>query len=199
MPTLLYIHGFLSSPQSAKARLTGDWLRENQPDWSYECPALSSYPAQARKTLEQICERLRDDTVYLVGSSLGGFWATYLAELYGFPAVLVNPAVMPQRRFAGLVGQPLKNYHTAETYTLRQVDLDELEACQPKTLRDTDLYWLMVQTGDEVLDYRLAVEFYLGCRQTVEHGGNHTYEGFENWLAEIVEFFSSFADVPAAP
>lgn len=202
MPTLLYIHGFLSSPLSAKARLTQTWLREHQPDWRYECPALSSYPAQARMTLEETCARLsgdpvRRDAVYLVGSSLGGFWATYLAERYGFPAVLVNPAVHPQRRFADLVGQPLKNYHTAETYILSQADLDVLESCEPKTLRNTDLYWLMVQTGDEVLDYRLAVQRYWGCRQTVEHGGNHTFEGFENWLAEVAEFFTSSAYAPA--
>jgi len=193
MPTLLYIHGFLSSPLSAKAGLTQAWLREHHPDWRYECPALSSYPAQARLTLEHTCADLRGDAVYLIGSSLGGFWATYLAELYGFPAVVVNPAVQPQRRFVDLVGQPLRNYHTAETYTLSQADLDELETCEPKILRNTDLYWLMVQTADEVLDYRLAVKRYWGCRQTVEHGGNHTFEGFENWLPEIVEFFTGFA------
>jgi predicted esterase YcpF (UPF0227 family) len=200
MPTLLYIHGFLSSPQSAKARLTQEWLREYRPDWHYECPALSSYPVQARATLENTCARLGcNDAVYLIGSSLGGFWATYLAERYGFPAVLVNPAVHPQRRFGELVGQTLKNYHTAETYRLTQADLDELEACAPQSLRNTDLYWLMVQTGDEVLDYRLAVEFYQGCRQTVERGGNHTFEGFENWLAEIADFFASFVQTPTTP
>jgi predicted esterase YcpF (UPF0227 family) len=199
MPTLLYIHGFLSSSLSAKARLTQAWLREFRPDWHYECPSLSSYPAQTRAALEAICQRLRGDDVYLIGSSLGGFWATYLAERYGFPAVLVNPAVHPQRRFADLVGQPLKNYHTADTYTLSQADLDELEACEPKTLHNTDLYWLMVQTEDEVLDYRLAVERYLGCRQTVEQGGNHTFDGFENWLTEIAEFFETFAFAPTAP
>lgn len=198
MPTLLYIHGFLSSPLSAKACLTQAWLREHRPDWHYTCPSLSSYPAHARATLEDVCARLRGDPLYLVGSSLGGFWATYLTEHYGYPAVLVNPAVNPQRRFADLVGQPLKNYHTAETYTLERKDLEELDACEPKTLRDTDRYWLMVQTGDEVLDYRLAVERYLGCRQTVEQGGSHTFDGFENWLAEIVEFFESFAFAPAA-
>lgn len=192
MPTLLYIHGFLSSPESIKAQATQAWLHDHRPDWHYFCPSLSSYPAQARATLEALVSARQNDSLCLIGSSLGGFWATYLTERYGFPSVLVNPAVSPQRRFVELVGQPLKNYHTAESYTLGTEDLVELEACDSLVLRNTDLYWLMVQTGDETLDCRDAIARYAGCRQTVEQGGNHTFDGYENWLPEIMEFFEGF-------
>lgn len=195
MPTLLYIHGFLSSPKSAKALATHRWLRYHRPEWRYECPFLSSRPIEARSELEAQVSRLleEDEDIYLVGSSLGGFWSTYLAERYNLPAVLINPAVSPQRRFTELVGQPLKNYHTGQPFTLTQQDLEELEACDVERLHDTDLYWLLVQTGDETLDYRDAVKKYQGCRQTVETGGNHAFEGYEGWLAEIAAFFEEYS------
>lgn len=192
MPTLIYIHGFLSSPKSAKAQITHDWLQYHHPDWRFECPYLSSHPVQAKAALEALIQTLEGEDIYLIGSSLGGFWATYLAEKFGFPAVLVNPAVSPQRRFQALVGQSLKNYHTAETCVLTQNDLVELEACDTGPLRNPDLYWLLVQTADETLDYRDAVAKYCGCRQTVETGGSHAFDGYEGWLPDIAEFFEEY-------
>lgn len=192
MSTLIYIHGFLSSPQSAKAQITQDWLRRHRPDWQFECPALSSHPAQARAALEALLDRVSGQPIFLLGSSLGGFWATYLAETHGLPAVLINPAVSPQRRFQELVGQTLKNYHTAETCTLTAADMTELAACDINPLQNPDLYWLLVQTGDETLDYRDAVAKYQGCRQTVETGGSHAFDNYEGWLPEIAAFFEEF-------
>ena len=191
MPTLLYIHGFLSSPKSAKAQSTQAWLQYHRPRWQYQCPFLSSYPAEAKATLDGLITQLDDDQVYLLGSSLGGFWATYLTERYGFKSVLVNPAVNPQQRFINLVGEPLNNYHTGEPFMLRSSDIDDLIACAPDRLSNLDLYWLMVQTGDETLDYRDAVSKYQGCRQTVEAGGDHSFVGFDSWLNEIVDFFET--------
>jgi predicted esterase YcpF (UPF0227 family) len=192
MPTLIYIHGFLSSPKSTKAQLTHDWLRYHRPHWHFECPFLSSHPAQAKAALEDLLDRLPEREIFLLGSSLGGFWATYLAETHSLPAVLVNPAVSPQRRFQELVGQPLKNYHTAETCILTAEDMAELAACDRAQLHNPDLYWLLVQTADETLDYRDAVTKYRGCRQTVEEGGSHAFDGYEGWLPDIAEFFEEF-------
>lgn len=200
MPTLLYIHGFLSSPRSAKAQATQSWLRYNRPQWHYQCPFLSPHAEQAKATLDGLAMQLEGEQVYLVGSSLGGFWATYLAELHGFRAVLINPAVQPQARFADLVGQPLKNFHTGEPCVLQKHDIAVMAQCDPPALNDLDLYWLMVQTGDQTLDYSDAVARYRGCRQTVEAGGDHSFVGYESWLAEMVEFFEAPAHVlhPAA-
>ncbi len=139
-------------------------------------------------------ECLPDSEVFLLGSSLGGFWATYLAETRGLPAVLINPAVSPQRRFQALVGQTLKNYHTAETCILTADDMADLAACDVDRLNNPDLYWLLAQTGDETLDYREAVAKYRGCRQTVETGGSHAFDGYEGWLPDIAEFFEEFGN-----
>lgn len=195
MPTLLYIHGFLSSPKSVKAQATQAWLRYHRPQWQYQCPFLSSFPAEAKATLDGLVSQLEGEEVFLVGSSLGGFWATYLTERYGFRSVLVNPAVHPQLRFTELVGVPLSNYHTGEPCILGQQHIEQLAACDPPTINNLDSYWLMVQTGDETLDYRDAVARYQGCRQTVETGGDHGFVGYDSWLAEVVDFFETPAHI----
>ncbi len=190
MPTLVYVHGFLSSPQSTKAVLTQSWLQQNRPDWHFECPSLSAYAAKAKTELDTLVSGLRKKgDVFLIGSSLGGFWATYLAERFGLMAVVVNPSVKPALRMKGLVGKPISNYYTDESYTLTDKDTRTLQACEPTSVINEDLYWLMSQKGDEVLDYKDGVDRYEGCRQTVEDGGNHSFEGYEAWIPEIIDFF----------
>lgn len=96
MAALVYIHGFLSSPLSFKAQQTAQWLAQQHPEISFHCPQLPPYPAQTQLLLEALVESLLHEPVYLMGSSLGGFWATWLAEKYNLRAVLINPAVRPQ-------------------------------------------------------------------------------------------------------
>ncbi len=189
MPTLLYLHGFLSSSASAKAQVTQQWITEHCPHWDFLCPNLPAAPSQTKKLLDRLLTQpnMKRDVV-MIGSSLGGFWATYITERKGFPSVLVNPAISPHKRFGDLVGKPLKNYHSGEISVLQKSDIAVMEACDQPQIKNSDLYWLMVQTGDTVLDYRQAVERYQGCRQTVESGGTHAFEGYESWLSEIVEF-----------
>ena len=126
-----------------------------------------------------------------MGSSLGGFWATWLVEHYGCPAILINPAVRPHKRFDELVGQELANYHTGEKVTLSPQDLKDLSTFHCDALKNTGLYWVLIQKGDETLDYRDAVAYYRGCRQTVESGGDHSFQGFQHWLPEITEFLEN--------
>ena len=189
MSHLIYIHGFLSSPKSQKAQLTKTWLEKNRPDIHYHCPQLSSYPAEAKETLDKLTESLGADKVYVIGSSLGGFWATYLIEQRkADSAVLVNPAVSPHTRFTSYVGQEFKSYYGDETYTLGENDIEELAKANADDLQFPERYWLMVQTGDETLDYRLAVDKYKDCKQTVEEGGNHSFDGYDVWIPNIIRF-----------
>lgn len=190
-PILLYLHGFLSSPQSHKALHTQAWLSNHRPQWQFMCPELSPHPAQALETLEACMKNYRNHPVYLLGSSLGGFWATFLAERYDLPAVLINPAVHPYTRFQEFAGRPLKHYHYETTYVLEHTDLEKLKSCSVSKISYPERYWLLVQTGDETLDYRQAVELYQGCRQMVEPGGSHAFEGFESWLPEFAAFFEA--------
>lgn len=190
MSALIYIHGFLSSPLSHKAQQVQTWLAENRTDIDYHCPFLPPYPGQARDLLESLVESL-PGPVYLMGSSLGGFWATYLAEKYDLRAVLINPAVKPSMLMPEYVGVELQNYHTDDTYVLSEQHIDELRAVDTPQIQRLDNYWLMAQTGDETLDYRLAVEKYRGCKQLVEEGGDHAFQDFERWIGRTIDFLEA--------
>ena len=190
MAALLYIHGFLSSPLSFKAQQTQAWLAANHPEIDYHCPQLSPYPAETQRLLEQLLELLLPQPVYLMGSSLGGFWATWLAEKYNLRALLINPAVSPQAFMPRYVGLELQSYHTNDVYYLHAHHIDEIKSVDVRPQR-LDNYWLLVQTGDETLDYRHAVAKYAGCKQTVEEGGDHGFQKFERYLESGLEFLRS--------
>lgn len=191
MPALVYIHGFLSAPQSHKAQATGQWLQQHRADIQFHCPYISAYPEQARNQLDELIQRLLPEPIYLIGSSMGGFWATYLVEKYGFKAVLINPAVTPQKYFPQYVGRSLKNYYTQDEILLSPGDIDDIIQADADNLQDHSRYWLMVQTGDETLDYRQALAKYHGARQWVEEGGNHSFENYTHWLPQIIKFLES--------
>jgi hypothetical protein len=188
MPELIYIHGFLSSPLSHKAQQAKQWLQQHRPGLNFHCPHLSPYPQQTRLELEALVEFLQPSPIYLMGSSLGGYWATWLAENYDLRAVLINPSVHPWEFMPDYLEVDLKGYHTDDSYRLQARHLEEVKAAYVDPLTHLDNYWLLVQTGDETLDYRQAVARYRGCRQTVEPGGDHGFQGFERWLPDIVDF-----------
>lgn len=193
MPNVVYLHGFLSSPKSAKAQLVQRWLREHRPEWRYLCPELSSYPTIARQQIDALAKQLADDMTLLVGSSLGGFWATYWAERFGVNAVvLVNPAVAPHTRFRHFVGQPLPSFYSDEVFNLSEADLDVLGECDQAVIALPERYRVMLQTGDETLDYRQAESRYQHTSLLVETGGNHSFDKFDRHLERIAHFFESF-------
>ena len=188
MAHLLYIHGFLSSPQSHKAVQVADWLKHNRPDIRYHCPFLTPYPEKTRAMLEQIVAGTQPDPLYLVGSSLGGFWATWLAEKYDLKAVLINPAVKLSVFKSEYINTELKNYHTEDTYLLTEEHVEHFQKVNTLQIRRKRNYWLLVQTGDETLNYRLAVNKYSGCRQLVEPGGDHSFQNFDRHIPAVIEF-----------
>jgi predicted esterase YcpF (UPF0227 family) len=187
MAALLYIHGFLSSPFSFKAQQVKHWLAESYPEISFYCPHLPPYPAQTQAQLTALVEQLLPEPVYLMGSSLGGFWATWLAERYNLRALLINPAVKPQDFMPAYLEVDLKGYHTDDSYRLSARHIDEIIAADVLPTRHQN-YWLLVQSGDETLDYRQAVAKYQGCRQTIEEGGDHGFQGFERYLEPGLAF-----------
>ncbi len=189
-PLVLYIHGFLSSPLSQKAQQTEAWLAQYHPAIQFSCPQLSSYPAEAQEQLLKAIEGYEAKDVYAIGSSLGGYWATYLLENELInKAVLVNPAVSPQQRLPEYVDRPVKSYYTEDVYTLTEKDMTYFVQFDTASVAHHRQYWLMVQTGDETLDYRQAVDKYAGCQQLIEEGGNHTFQDFDQKLPEIYDFF----------
>lgn len=185
---IVYIHGFLSSPLSHKAQQFGEWLRSQHPEIRYHCPTLPAYPAESWSILTRLIES-QPENLGLIGSSLGGFWATLLAERYNRKAVLINPAVSPQNLLPPYLHQPLRNYHLDQSYLLTEKDLDVLKSLDVP-IKHHNNYWLLAQTGDETLDYRQAVDHYNGCRQTIEEGGDHAFQGFERYFTSIYDFYN---------
>ncbi len=187
MSTIVYLHGFLSSPASRKAVMLGDYLRNCVSGIDYVVPELHYRPAHALEQAAAACRGVAPGALTLVGSSLGGYYATVLAERLGCRAALLNPAVQPHRHFSRHLG-PQRNLYTGEAFELTVGHIGELMAIDAAAITRPERYWLFVETGDEVLDYRDAVAFYAGACQTVVRGGDHTLASFSEHIPELVEW-----------
>ncbi|MEI7680754.1 MAG: YqiA/YcfP family alpha/beta fold hydrolase [Betaproteobacteria bacterium] len=185
---LIYIHGFNSSPASFKARVLQAALAERVPGATFLAPALPPSPAAATRLLEALV--VAHPQAILVGSSLGGYYTGWLAERHAMRAVLVNPAVRPYELLHGHVGMQT-NLYTGEHYEFTAVHVEELRALEQDRVTPAR-YLLMVETGDEVLDYRQAVARYAGAQQYVIEGGDHGFGDFADHL-EVVFAFAGLA------
>jgi predicted esterase YcpF (UPF0227 family) len=179
---IVYLHGFNSSPQSHKAQVLSQYLAGRGLAGEYACPALPPLAADAIREAEKLVSR----KTCFVGSSLGGFYATWLAEKHGLRAVLINPAIDPHVGLRAYLGRQ-QNLHTGEPYDLTEAHLRDWERLYVPRITPTR-YLLVVETGDEVLDYRRAVERYAGAEQIVVPGGDHSLQSFPAHLPRIVEF-----------
>lgn len=186
---LLYIHGFNSSPLSAKARILKEKMEALSRGAEFLAPALPPSPADAARTLDALARRLPVSA--LVGSSLGGYYATWLSEKYRLKAALLNPAVRPYELLKGHLG-PQQNLHTGERYELTQQHVDQLHALEVDAITP-ERYLLVAGTADEVLDYRAAVSRYHGCQQVVIEGGDHGLSDFASHADAVLAFCGASA------
>lgn len=190
---ILYIHGFNSSPLSVKAEQSRAYIEKEFPHVHFHCPQLASNPKGAIKQLEHIIQSSQPNSSwYLIGSSLGGYFASYLSEKYNYPCVLVNPAIKPFELLEDYLGEQVNPY-TEEVFQVTKAHMNELKAIEPKPIsfdtQQKNNYLVMVQTDDEVLNYKQAVEKYQHCRLIVEQGGDHSFVDFDQHLPTITEFF----------
>jgi hypothetical protein len=186
---IVYIHGFNSSPASHKSNQLRERLAAIGRGKEFVCPALPHLPREAMALLEREVSGVPADQVTLVGSSLGGFYATHLTEKLGMRSVLVNPAITPHEGLRTYLG-PQKNLYTGNEYELTEEHLAQLAALHvPKPAR-MDSYLLMHTTGDELLDWRVAVDHYQGCRQVIVQGSDHGFREFSDYIDIVFEFSS---------
>lgn len=183
---ILYLHGFRSSPQSTKARQLGQYLESIGRGADFNCPRLPISPRAAIELAEDIIAAA-ERPITLVGSSLGGYYATWLMERHWQRiqhVVLVNPAVLAGLALEEFVGTQ-HNWHTGEHFEFTRRHVAELEALEVPLVRHQERYWLLLERGDEVLDYRLAAARYRDARLTLLDGGDHSFTRWGDYLAAI--------------
>ena len=184
---VIYLHGFLSSPQSQKATQTLEFVRANYPNLVIEIPQLANYPNDAVAIIEQLVTKHKGNKLRFIGSSLGGFLSTFMVEKYSGKAVLINPAVRPFELLVDFLGEHI-NPNTQQTFLLENKHIEELRQLDTLTLDPKSDYWVLLQTADATLDYRLAETKYQDYKLSVEQGGDHSFQDFQRFLPDIFRF-----------
>lgn len=189
---ILYLHGFRSSPQSAKARQLAQAMRERGLEHDWLCPQLPASPARAialaRGLIENRCDGLQiQRSVTVIGSSLGGYYAAYLASLWSCRAVLLNPVIHAVRDLATQVGTHTQ-FHSPKPFVFLPEYIDELAELAFDRPSRPENHFLLAASGDEVLDWREMAQWYAGCPSRIINGSDHGISDFEQWLPEVMAF-----------
>ncbi|MCY7318252.1 MAG: esterase [Ramlibacter sp.] len=185
---LLYLHGFRSSPQSNKARQFAARVAECHPSVTWWCPQLPPSPRQSMELLLQGVQAWPKDAMAVVGSSLGGFYATHVAQQTGCKAVLLNPAIDPARDLFGYVGEQATWHDPDQKFEFRPEFIDELRTLQVGPLTDPSRYYAVIAKGDEVLDWREMTGRYAGARIRLLEGSDHALSDFDDQIDEVFAF-----------
>jgi hypothetical protein len=190
---VLYLHGFRSSPKSAKAQCMGAWMRAHRPDVQWWCPQL---PPSPKESLAMLFEQLASwpvDRMAVVGSSLGGFYATVVAELTGCRAALLNPAINPARDLAGHIGDLTSFHDPDDHFYFRAEYVTQLRVMTPRMITRPERYFAIVAKGDEVLDWREMIARYPGATIRLLEGGDHALSDFDEHLPPLLAFLGLHA------
>jgi predicted esterase YcpF (UPF0227 family) len=190
MPTthLLYLHGFRSSPRSAKAQSLAAWMQAHRSDVTWWCPQLAPSPREAWALIEQGIAAWPRATMAVVGSSLGGFYATAVAESTGCRAVVINPAVDPARDLARYIGEQTMFHDPEERFFFRREFIAELRALTVPAVSLPERYLAMIAKGDELLDWREMTGRYPGAQQVLLEGGDHAFSDFDAHRPRLTDF-----------
>jgi predicted esterase YcpF (UPF0227 family) len=194
MTTIVYLHGFNSGPQTVKGRLLAAAAAALVQPPVFYLPQLPHRPTQA---MREVCAWIDAHApagcgLTLVGSSLGGYYATWLAERYGARAALINPALQPYDDLRSFLGRQ-RNLYSGEEYEVTPAHLDEMRLLHVPAITRPERYFLLVRTGDELLDWRASVTYYAGASQYVLGGGDHGWADFGDELASVLRFAGCIA------
>ena len=184
---VFYLHGFRSSPQSYKARLLHEYFHSIGKEDNFLCPQLPVSPKDAMQLARSLCLGIPSDELVLIGSSLGGYYATALAEEFSYRAVVLNPAITPAADLQRHIGIQT-TWHTDEEFHFRPEYVDELKPYEIEKITCPERYFLVAATGDDVLDWKMMVNHYAGARHKIIQGSDHDLSDFSTYMDEIIEF-----------
>jgi len=187
---LLYLHGFRSSPLSAKAVKMAAAVQARHPAVHWWCPQLPPSPRQAIEMLMAGIAGWPQASMAVVGSSLGGFYATWIAARTGCPAVLLNPAVHPARDLASHIGEQSAWHSPQETFFFQPEFVQELRDLDAGTLSRPERFYTLIAKGDELLDWREMSARYAGSQGQLLEGGDHALSDFDTHLAGVLRFLA---------
>ncbi|PUE59770.1 esterase [Limnohabitans curvus] len=185
---VLYLHGFRSSPQSTKAQQMTKVMAEQYPHITWWCPQLPPSPQAAVALIHQGTADWPAHRMAVMGSSLGGFYATWLAVQRGCKAVLLNPAIDPARDLATYIGEQTAWHDPTERFYFAPEFVDELRVLEVGPLPHPERVWALIAKGDEVLDWHEMTVRYPGSQQVVMEGGDHAISNFESYLPQVLAF-----------
>lgn len=184
---ILYLHGFRSSPQSMKARVTGERMAQLGRSREFLCPQLPASPKLAMELAFGLVQGVPAGELAIIGSSLGGYYATSMAERLGCRAVLLNPATSAYTDLEQHVGITTE-YHSDKPFEFKREYIDELRALAVDRITRPERYFLIAASGDEVLDYRAMLAHYAGARQHLIEGSDHAISEFPQYVDEVLAF-----------
>jgi predicted esterase YcpF (UPF0227 family) len=184
---ILYLHGFRSSPRSFKARVTGAAMDQLGRGAELVCPQLPASPKAAIELALSLVAGCAPERLAIIGSSLGGYYATALAERLGCRAVLLNPAVYPLADLEQHVGVGT-TWHDGAPFEFKRAYIDELAALAVPAITRPARYFLVAASGDEVLDYRDMLAHYAGARTELIDGGQHALTDYPQYVDQVLDF-----------
>ena len=184
---IIYLHGFNSSSKSFKAQRLIEFMRAKNQNNKLLVPDLKAEPESAVRQIAMLIENDNSCDYCFIGSSLGGYYATWFAEKYSCPAVLINPSIRPYETLSKYIGEN-ENLYSNEKWKLDKRHIQQLLDIDVKTISDPSRYLVLLQTGDEVLDYREASSKFASSQLIIEQGGDHSFIGFENHIEHILSF-----------
>ena len=187
---LLYLHGFRSSPQSTKARQVAQRVAQDHPGVIWQCPQLPPSPRQAAELLTELIAGWPRASMAVVGSSLGGFYATWVAERCQCKAVLLNPAVDPARDLVRHIGEQTSWHDPAERFFFEPGFVDELRALQAGPVQAPDHYFCVIAKGDELLDWHEMTARYPGAHLRLLEGSDHALSDFNQHIDAVFDFLN---------
>ena len=186
--TILYFHGFASSSDSNKAKIISSYISKISPNTKLIIPDLDNNFKRAINQIELLIKN-SNASISFVGSSLGGYFAAYFADIYNAKAILVNPAIPPLRGFDDYLGEN-KNYSTGEKFNIKKEDIKFLRGLSKKEYINKENTLILMESGDEVLPYKETSEYFKGCYIDIVFGGSHSYESMQIKLKKISDFLN---------